>query len=142
MKKFILVAAVMLFAWSGKAAAESNFSFDPSLLHVSTFNISTTEIRLFDGAGYIVGVQFSTGACGDFVTFKDTDSTVNSVSALERVYNVNMTTNTYAASQLNGLCSGAVRLPTPIPFRIGATALANVSTYNTLKVYWWKRPQQ
>ncbi len=153
MNKYITLAALFLLMSVGKAAAYVNVSFTPKemdSIHVSTNNMSSSALlaNYVGGAqpagttfkGWVTGVRFSTGTCGDQIVLRDTNTANTSSSILATLYNVGGGTSPAVVPSGAQTCSGEQLLATPIPFVNGLSWNSNSATYNSLELFWIRKP--
>lgn len=90
---------------------------------------SSSARRAFKGPGVVYGVVFSTGFCGDFVAFRDTDTANNSSQEFGRLYNIGFSTGG-AAIGVTCASAGPSMFPKPIRVKNGLSWNGSVATYN------------
>lgn len=153
MKKYIsLVAALTaifgtsrLFAITGdavttpasRAGANTIQSADYGGVQLSTWNFTSSANELFTGEGIVYGVIFSTGNNLDFITFRDSNTPNTSSLEAFRLYNTNVASVTTSGGSV--MWAGPVLLKYPVRFKNGCSFNANVATYNTMSVLYYKR---
>lgn len=151
--KIMLVALFTLLVGVKVARAESQFMLDPNYIKSSTVTTTakaiaarTATATLAEPAnrGWVIGVQWSTGTCGDWIELRDSLTADTTGTLIVKAYNVIGSTQGAPSTDSGKTgCQGQVIFPIPLPFSQGLSArgLADyLGGASSQKVLWYRKP--